>query len=79
MGMRGHRLSFWIVGVFAIALVSFVVDQNTGDTTGPPYHDSLLNQAAFFVFAGTTIIFLGLCVFSLAGWIRHRRSHRSAN
>jgi hypothetical protein len=75
VGVRRHALGFWIVGVFAIALAGLFVDQTTGDTTGPPYHDSLMNQVAFFVFFGATVVFLGLCVFALAGWTRRRRSH----
>jgi len=40
----------------AVAVVSLIVDQNTGDETGPPYHDPLINQIAFFVFFGTCVL-----------------------
>ncbi len=71
-----YPLLVWIAAAFVVAVVSLVIDQNTGDTTGPPYHDSLLNQSAFFVFFAT-ILFLGLCVFALARLIRGRSAHRA--
>ena len=72
--MTGGRRSLWlwVADAFVIAVISLIIDQNTGDRTGPPYHDSLLNQAAFFVFFGAAILFLGLCVFALVRWIRGR-------
>ena len=76
MADNGHSLRLWMAGAFAVAVVSLIIDQNTGDTTGPPYHDSLLNQAAFFVFFGAMILFLGLCIFALARWTRGRLAHR---
>ena len=75
MAGKGHSLRVWIAAVFVVAVISLVIDQNTGDTTGPPYNDSLLNQAAFFVFFGTTILFLGLCVFAFVRW---SSGHRAA-
>ena len=70
--MRIGGLGFWIVVSLVIAIVSRVIDVNTGDTTGPPYHDSLFNQCAFFVFLGTTLILFALCALALARWIRYR-------
>jgi hypothetical protein len=46
----------WLPLGLAIAAVSLVVDQNTGDETGPPYHDPLINQISFFVFFGTCLL-----------------------
>jgi hypothetical protein len=45
--MRSGRLSFWIAAVFVVAAVDLVVDRTTGDETGPPYDDPLINQIAF--------------------------------
>ena len=69
---RGRSIGMWIAAAFVVAVASLVVDQNTGDTTGPPYDDSLLNQAAFFVFFGAAFLMLVLCVVALVRWIRCR-------
>ncbi|MDP9225838.1 MAG: hypothetical protein M3P18_18760 [Actinomycetota bacterium] len=70
-----QSLRVWIGAVFCLAVISLIVDQTTGDTTGPPYHDSLLNQAAFFVFFAAVIVFLGLCLFGLIRWVRGGLPH----
>ena len=61
-----------IAAVFVVAVVSLVVDLNTGDTTGPPYDDSLLNKFAFYTFWISLITFVGLCFGGLAQWWRDR-------
>jgi len=70
MADKSRSLRRWIPAAFAVSAISLVVDQNTGDTTGPPYSDSLLNQAAFFVFFAASILFLALCTFAVARWAR---------
>ena len=70
--MSNRQLLFLIPTVFVVAVVSRVVDLNTGDTTGPPYDDSLLNKVFFYTFLVSTIIFVGLCIVGLARWLRHR-------
>lgn len=72
MAAKSHSLRIWIPAVFMVAVISLIIDQNTGDTTGPPYNDSLLNKASFFVFFGAMILFLGLSIFALARWTRGR-------
>ena len=70
--MRDRPLRFWIAVVFVVAVVSLVVDLNTGDTTGPPYHDSLFNHFAFFIFWGSTVVLFALCVFAVLRWVFRR-------
>jgi hypothetical protein len=65
--------------VFALAIVSFIVDQNTGDTTGPPYHDSLLNHIAFFVFFGSAVAFVLLATFTVIAWTYARSRSRATS
>lgn len=72
MAGRDESLRLWIAATFVVAVSSFIVDQNTGDTTGPPYDDSLLNQAAFFVFFGAAFLMLGRCLIAFVRWIRGR-------
>jgi hypothetical protein len=36
-------LSFWIASTFVLGAVALVVDRTTGDETGPPYDDPLIN------------------------------------
>jgi len=67
-----RRLPFLIAAVFVVAAVSLVVDRNTGDTTGPPYDDSLLNVVFFYTFLASVVIFVGLCIVGLIVWLRHR-------
>ena len=63
----------------ALAIVSFVVDQNTGDTTGPPYHDSVLNHIAFFAFFTSAVALVALVAFVLARFVYKRlRATKSA-
>ncbi len=76
--MSNRQLLLLIAAVFVVAVVSLVVDQNTGDTTGPPYDDSLLNKVFFYTFLVSTIIFVGLCIVGLTGWLRHRWRPRRA-
>jgi len=68
-----------MVALFALAVVSFVVDQNTGDTSGPPYHDSVLNHVAFFAFFATAVAVVVLVAFVLARFVYKRlRTTKSA-
>ena len=60
--MNRRQLPILIAAVFVVAVVSLVVDLNTGDTTGPPYDDSLLNVVSFYTFLVSTVIFVGLCI-----------------
>ena len=76
MADNGHSLRLWIAGACGVAVVGLIIDQSTGDTTGPPYNDSLLNQAAFLVFFGAMILFLGLCVLAFVRWTRGRLAQR---
>ena len=69
--MNRRQLPVLIAAVFVIAVVSLVVDQNTGDTTGPPYDDSLLNVVSFYTFLVSMVIFVGLCIVGLVVWRRH--------
>ena len=75
--MRSRPLNFWIVLALLVAVASFVIDQNTGDTTGPPYDDPAYNFAAFLIFNVSAVAFLLLSVYALGRWVR-RRSGRSA-
>ncbi len=70
--MTRRQLPFLIAAVFVVAVVSLVVDLNTGDPTGPPYDDSLLNVVSFYTFLASTVIFGGLCVVGLVVWFRYR-------
>jgi NhaP-type Na+/H+ or K+/H+ antiporter len=63
--------------LFVVAVVSLIVDQNTGDTSGPPYHDSLLNHAAFFAFFGSAAAVGILAVIALIGWVYRRLRRRT--
>lgn len=49
-------MGFWIGVVLLIAVAAFAVDRTTGDETGPPYDDPLLNKIAFVVFIGATLL-----------------------
>ena len=77
---RRRSLQFWIAIVFAVAVVSRIVDVNTGDTSPPPgappsaYHDSPFNTFAFLVFLATTVTFVALCVFAVSRWVSRRRA-----
>jgi len=75
--MRPGRPSFWIAMVFVVAAVALAVDRTTGDETGPPYDDPLINQIAFVVFIGATLVFVALCVIVFVRWIRARGSART--
>ncbi len=71
-GMSRRPLPLLIAAVFVVAVISLVVDQNTGDTTGPPYDDSLLNVVFFYTFLVSMVAFVGLCIVGLVVWLRHR-------
>jgi hypothetical protein len=75
--MRPGRLSFWIAMVLVVAAVALTVDRTTGDETGPPYDDPLINQIAFVVFIGATLVFVALWVIVFVRWIRARGSART--
>ena len=66
----GRRILLWFGVVLIAALISLVVDQTTGDTTGPPYHDPLINQVAFFVFIATIPTLVVLAAVALVGFVR---------
>ena len=70
--MRRRRLSLWIALVFVLGAVALAVDQTTGDETGPPYDDPLINDIAFFVFLGAIVVFVALCVIAVVRQIRAR-------
>lgn len=72
--LSGRPLRFWIGLVLLVALVSFAVDQTTGDTTGPPYNDSLLNHIAFFIFLATIVVLFALVLVAVVRLVRHRSS-----
>jgi hypothetical protein len=74
--MSRRYLPLLIAAVFVVAVVSLVVDQNTGDTTGPPYNDSLLNVVSFCTFLVSVVTFVGLCVVGLVVWLRQRLGPR---
>lgn len=67
-------MRFWTEPVLLVALVSFAVDQTTGDRTGPPYNDSLLNHIAFFIFLATIVVLIALVLVAVARSVRHRSS-----
>jgi uncharacterized membrane protein len=70
-----HRsLGLWIILLIVVAVVSFIIDQNTGDTTGPPFHDSFLNQGAFIIFFLSLPVLLVLVAIAVVQSIRGRRS-----
>ena len=80
--MRRHRLSFWIALAFVLGVVALAVDRTTGDETGPPYDDPLINELAFYVFIGATLVLIALCIIAIVRQIRikvqlRRRPHRS--
>src|SRR6266540_2098715 len=75
--MRPGRLNFSIVVVFVVAAGALAVDRTTGDETGPPYDDPLINQIAFFVLIGAVLVFVALCAITFARWIRARGSARA--
>jgi ABC-type branched-subunit amino acid transport system permease subunit len=68
--VRRRPLGFWIALCVVVAVVSFVVDQNTGDTTGPPYDDPYYNDAAFFAFWVSALAFGVLSALALWRWGR---------
>ena len=68
--MRHRPSRFWIGVVLLIAVVAFAVDRTTGDETGPPYDDPLINKIAFFVFIAATLLFVALCGIALVRRIR---------
>ena len=70
--MYTRQLPILFAAVFVVGVVSLVVDRNTGDTTGPPYDDSLLNVVSFYTFLASLVIFVGLCIVGLVVWLRHR-------
>ena len=76
--MRRRRLSFWIALAVVLGAVALAVDRTTGDETGPPYDDPLINKLAFYVFIGTTLVLVVLCVIAvvrqirISGQLRHR-------
>ena len=51
--------------VLLVAVVAFAVDRTTGDETGPPYNDPLINKIAFVVFMGAALLFVALCAIAL--------------
>ena len=63
--MRRRGMSFWIALAFVLGAVALAVDQTTGDETGPPYDDPLINDLAFFVFIGAIVVFVALCVIAV--------------
>ena len=79
VGRMKGRLAILIGVLFTLAVVSLIVDQNTGDTTGPPYHDSVLNHVAFFTFFATALVFVILVAVVLLRWgYKRLRATRSA-
>ena len=48
------------------------LDRTTGDETGPPYDDPLINKIAFVVFIGATLLFVALCGIALVRRISRR-------
>ena len=76
--MRRRPAGFWIAAAFAVALVAFVVDQSTGDETGPPYDDPLINKIAFGVFMGAMLLFVVLCAIALVRRIAARGASDSS-
>ena len=70
--MRRRRLSFWIALAFLLGAVALAVDRTTGDETGPPYDDPLINKLAFYVFIGATLVLVALCVIAVVRQIRIR-------
>ncbi len=74
--MNRRHLPILIAAVFVVGVVSLVVDRNTGDTTGPPYDDSLLNVISFYTFLASLVIFVGLCIVGAVVWLRHVFSPR---
>lgn len=68
--MKRRRRSFWIALAFVLAGVALVVDQTTGDDTGPPYHDPFINKLAFFVFMTAMLALITLCVAAAVAAIR---------
>ena len=73
--MYTRQLPILFAAVFVVGVVSLVVDRNTGDATGPPYDDSLLNVVSFYTFLVSLVTFVGLCTVGLV-WLRHRLSPR---
>ncbi len=55
--MNRRHLPILIAAVFVVGVVSLVVDQNTGDTTGPPNDDLLLNVISFYTFLASLVTF----------------------
>jgi hypothetical protein len=70
--MRHRSPGFWIGLVLFNAVVALAVDQTTGDETGPPYDDPLINKIAFGVFIGATLFFVALCGIALVRRISRR-------
>ncbi|MDP9295106.1 MAG: hypothetical protein M3O88_00230 [Actinomycetota bacterium] len=66
----GRPLLLWFGVVLLVALISLVVDQTTGDATGPPYHDPLINQVAFFIFLATIPTMLVLAGVAVTRFVR---------
>jgi hypothetical protein len=55
-----------------LGTVALAVDRTTGDETGPPYDDPLINELAFYVFIGATLVLVSLCVVAVVRKIRVR-------
>ena len=70
--MRHRPSGFWIGVVLSVAVVAFAVDRTTGDETGPPYDDPLINKIAFGVFIGATLFFVALCGIAVVRRISRR-------
>jgi hypothetical protein len=68
--VKRRSLGFWIGLSIAVAVASLVIDQNTGDTTGPPYHDPVYNTAAFLIFWISATAFVVLSGLAVWRWAR---------
>ncbi|MEK6273420.1 MAG: hypothetical protein AABM42_12390 [Actinomycetota bacterium] len=77
--VRRRRLSFWIALAFVVGVVALAVDRTTGDETGPPYDDPLINKLAFYVFIAAALALVALSVIAVVRQIRIRLQlrHRS--
>ncbi len=53
-----------------LGAVAFAVDRTTGDESGPPYDDPLINKLAFYLFIGATLVLVALCFIAVVRQIR---------
>ena len=73
---RRPTLASLMATAILVAVAALIVDQTTGAKTGPPYHDPLVNQIAFFVLFATVPVIAVLAFVMLVRFVRRRGTSR---